>query len=124
MDSTMRLPCQLTRSEREQRADELARALETQETLKADKAAAMSRFGDLIKANERKIFDLGDVVRTGVEFREVPVRYVSDFDRNQIQTIRQDTGEPVGTRAMESHERQQEIDYPDGSSLGPATSSH
>jgi hypothetical protein len=112
MDDTLRLPCKLSTHEVARRADELARVLEAHELLKADKAAAMSRFAEQIKASERRIFDLGDVVRNSCEFREVPVRLQSDFDRNQIHSIRMDTGEVVRSRPMESHERQQEIDYP------------
>lgn len=112
---TQRLPCQLTPAETAVRADELARTLETLEVLKADKAAAVSRFREMIKLSERKSYDLGDVVRTGKEYREVPVRYASDFEANQIHTIRLDTGEVVSSRPMEAAERQQAMDFADGS---------
>lgn len=112
MTTTMRLPCKLTPLEKERRADDLARAVESLEQLRADKAEAVRSFGEQIKSAERRVFDLGDVVRTGHEIRHVPVDHRPDFERNQIHIVRLDTGSVAGSRPMEAHERQAEISYP------------
>lgn len=111
---TMRLPCRLTPGETRMRAEELAQTVASHDQLKADKATYAARFSSQIKASERRISELGDVIRNETEYREVPVKRMSDFERNQIHTIRMDTGEVCHSRPMEAHERQSEIDFPGG----------
>ena len=107
--TSMRLPCKLSPSEKDARADELGRALEAHEGLKLEKQDAMQRFGLKVKASERKIYDLGEVLRTGFELRSVAVESRPDFERNLIRFMRTDTWAEIGSRPMEAGERQMEL---------------
>jgi hypothetical protein len=101
-----RLPCKLTVHEKDQAADSLAHSVNERDALTLEKALAAQRYAKEIKACDRKIGDLAEAVRTGVEYRQVPVKERPSFERNVIEVIRLDTNEVCGQRVMRADERQ------------------
>ena len=65
-DDVMRLPCKLTATEKGRRSDELARALEAHEALKAEQKEVAADFSQRLKTSEGRMYDLADVVGTGI----------------------------------------------------------
>jgi len=112
-----RLPCKLTAHEKDQAADSLAHSVNERDALTLEKALAAQRYAKEIKACDRKIGDLAEAVRTGVEYRQVPVKERPSFERNVIEVIRLDTNEVCGQRVMRGDERQTAM-FPKAASNG------
>lgn len=104
-----RLPCTLSSQEKELKAVELARTVTNRDALAYEKSLAAQRYAKQIKTAERRIGDLAEEVRSGIEYREVQVTERRDFDRNVVEIIRLDTKEVCGQRAMRAEERQAEM---------------
>jgi hypothetical protein len=101
-----RLPCKLSAHEKELAADSLAHAVNERDSLTLEKALSAQRFAKSIKEVDRKIGDLAEAVRTGVEYRQIAVKERPSFERNVIEVIRMDTGDVCGQRVMRADERQ------------------
>jgi hypothetical protein len=101
-----RLPCKLSVHEKELAADSLAHAVNERDALTLEKALSAQRFAKSIKEVDRKIGDLAEAVRTGVEYRQIAVKERPSFERNVIEVIRLDTNEVCGQRVMRGDERQ------------------
>lgn len=108
-----RLPCALSEAEKALRADELAREVKRHGEIELAKKAAAEAHAKELKESDRRIGELAEQVRTGVEPREVECQEVVRFARNLVETIRLDTGEVVSSRAMRPEERQEAIDFGD-----------
>lgn len=128
------LPCKLTPAEKEIRSDEMARLQLERERITLEKSLSAQRYAKDLKEAERRMGELAEQVRTGVEYREVRVEERRNFEQNVIQVFRLDTNTVCGERAMRSEERQAELfpkgkpkadghddqlDLPDGEELGP-----
>lgn len=101
-----RLPCKLSVHEKELAADQLAHAVNERDALTLEKALSAQRYAKDIKTVDRKIGDLAEAVRTGVEYRQIAVKERPSFERNVIEVIRLDTNEVCGQRVMRADERQ------------------
>jgi hypothetical protein len=101
-----RLPCKLSVHEKDLAADSLAHAVNERDALTLEKALSAQRYAKSIKEVDRKIGDLAEAVRTGVEYRQIAVKERPSFERNVIEIIRLDTGEVCGQRVMRGDERQ------------------
>jgi hypothetical protein len=98
------LPCELSASEKAAKSDELARAVRRKEELTLEKSLTAQRLGKDIKECDRKVADLAEEIRTGIEYRDVPV--LEEVRGTRMETIRTDTYETVSYRPLEEHERQ------------------
>lgn len=101
-----RLPCKLSVHEKDLAADSLAHAVNERDALTLEKALSAQRYAKSIKEVDRKIGDLAEAVRTGVEYRQIAVKERPSFERNVIEVIRLDTNEVCGQRVMRGDERQ------------------
>lgn len=108
-----RLPCQLAPSEIAIRAREMAHKQLERDQLTLEKSLSAQRYAKSIKEVERRVGDLAEQVRNGVEYRDVKVRERKNFEQNVIEVIRCDTDEVCGQRAMKAEERQAEM-FPKG----------
>lgn len=61
----------------------------------------------LIKDEQKKQTDAARALHAGFEHALVACRQIVDFDHNTVRIIREDTGETIETRALESKEREQ-----------------
>lgn len=104
-----RLPCKLSAAEKELKADALAHAVNKRDALTLEKSIEAQRIAKEIKECDRKIGDLAEEVRNGVEYRHIRVTERKDFARNVVEVIRTDTHEVCGQRAMTANERQAEM---------------
>src|SRR6188768_2886891 len=101
-DAFEQLECKLDAGERADKADELARAVQTFERLEFEKKAATAKYAKALKDTRRSIEELGGMVRTGVEMRDVPVK--REVRGMRLETIRTDTYEVISSRPLEAHE--------------------
>lgn len=108
-----RLPCALSEAEKALRADELAREVDRHGNIELAKRAAAKLYAKDLEECDRRIGELAEQVRTGVEQRDVECQEVVRFARNLVETVRVDTGEVVSARAMRPEERQEAIDFGD-----------
>jgi hypothetical protein len=106
-----RLPCKLSTQELALRADELARTVNTRDSIALEKSLSAQRFSKSIKEADRKIVELAEMVTTGCEYRQVRVCERRDFSSNVVEIVRLDTHEVCGQRAMRAEERQEEMAY-------------
>jgi hypothetical protein len=109
MDSLEKLPCTLSASEKARKSDELAREVSRHAALELEKSLTAKALGEQIKVSDRKITDLAEQIRTGVENREVKCSTEKDFVHNVVHTRRLDTKEIVSSRPMQAGERQAEL---------------
>ena len=113
---TMNLPVILTRMEVEVRAKELAssvgtlrtRRLELDQFVEASKGTKKSMEAD-VEEILSEVSRLGEIVQTEKEPRDVKVYDVLDFEAGAVRTVREDTGDVVGTRGMSEAERQRSL---------------
>lgn len=109
-----RLPCKLSPAEITLKAAELANTVSKRDALTLEKTLATQRYAKAVKDAERRLGDLAEEVRTGVEYRHVKVTERRDFHRNTVEIVRLDTHEVCGQRAMRGEERQAELGLPRG----------
>jgi len=109
MDSLERLPCTLSSSEKARKSDELAREIAHRKALETEKGLVARGLADKLKESGRRIDDLAEEVRTGVELRDVKCSTVKDFEHNVVHTRRLDTKEIVSSRPMQAGERQADL---------------
>lgn len=100
------LPCILSRDEKAVKSDELVRRLEEKEGLEERKKSSADDFKRMITAKECDIRKLTNEISTGIEHRDVSCHEVMSFARNQVDLVRDDTGEIVSSRTMRAEERQ------------------
>lgn len=104
-----KLPCDLTRDEMLQKAEEMATQLKERAEVELTAKESAGEFKDQMKRLDRTIADRAEEVRTGVEYRQVECTERGDFRRNLVQVVRLDTGEIVRSRPMAVHERQDSL---------------
>lgn len=104
-----RLPCKLTPEEIAAESLALAHQINARDALTLEKQLAVQRFAKDLKEAERRIGDLAEAVRTGVEYRQIATRDEPDFERGVVEIIRVDTGAVVRKREMRADERQAEL---------------
>ena len=100
------LPCVLTPTEKQLKGDKLVKALEDKRKLEDEKKGVSERFKRLISGKEGEVELAAREISTGIEYRDVECKDVQVFARNQVDTVRLDTGEIVRSRVMQPNERQ------------------
>ena len=106
------LPCQLSHDEVNDRAQQLARILGERGTIELEAKEIASRAKQRMKKLDRKSQKLAEVVRTGVEHRDVECIERRVYDTNRIEVVRVDTGECVRWREMTAKDRQGDLYSP------------
>ena len=105
------LPCVLGRDEKAVKSELLVRCLEEKEGLEERKKSAAEDFKRLITAKDCDVRRLTHEISTGIEHRDVACHEVHSYARNQVDLIRDDTGEIVSSRTMRQDERQEAIAF-------------
>lgn len=108
-----KLPVQLSEHERALRGEEMAREhaeLGRLQELKRDQAKLMK---EQIDASEKRIGELAEQVRTGIEQREVLCFERLRGERGMVDLERTDTGEIIDSRPMRPDERQVGMPFDD-----------
>jgi len=105
------LPCPLTDREFEDRAMELAKALEDIARLEAEKKESATDFAEQIKGRTADARALRQVVKTREEFRDVKCHWVRDYKQKELRLMRVDTQKQVDSRTMTEAELQEELDF-------------
>lgn len=105
------LPCHVTDAEKlkygELAAGNMADIDNEQEKIEAARASAKGKIGTLT-ANVGRLMN---IIRTGVENREVGISFNADYHRAVMITIREDTGEELSTRPLTVAEMQKRFDF-------------
>jgi hypothetical protein len=107
-----KLPCKLTAAEKAAKSDELAAELQRRAELELEKQLLSQRLAKSIKQSARKVSNLAEEVRTGIEYREIGV--VERVAGQRMETLRVDTRAVVHSRPLEAHERQRSLFDADG----------
>ena len=94
------LPVRLTDLELLERGQRVAELLRQVSEIEEEKKATNSDFKARIEEREGELHDLGSQIRNKAEQREVEVMRQADEEAGIESTIRVDTGEVIGTRAM------------------------
>jgi hypothetical protein len=108
-----KLPCELTRDEKLQKADQMAEHLKTRAEVELEASSVAGTFKRRIKELDRAIGDRAEEIRSGVEYRPVECAMRDRFRDNQVDTVRLDTGEIVRSRPMTIQERQGSLSLSD-----------
>ncbi len=108
------LPVRLTPEEKARKSEQLVKALEDKDGLESAKKAASDDFKQRLTLKDGEVKKLTREVSTGVEYRDVACEEVMAFGRNQVDLIRQDTGEIVSSRSMRPEERQGAMEFGPG----------
>jgi hypothetical protein len=106
---TMTLDVSLTPDEIREYGKQLARHQMVAQRLEDQKKAAADQFKAQISTEESEIGRLARIVDTGVEYRDVEVNDVPDYEAGMVRIVRLDTGEAFRSRPMLDEERQQEL---------------
>jgi hypothetical protein len=106
----MKLRCDLTPAELQQKSMMLAEAINEHARVKAEASVRAKQFKDKLGGIQDEITELVEAIRHRSEERDVETNEIRDFDTNAVQTVRLDTHEVVSERPMESNERQQELE--------------
>ncbi len=107
---TETLPCALTDTEKMEFGRNQARAHKELLSVELQKQQAAKDFGGQIKAIQREIGDLANIVDTGVEWREVECSRHMDYYLGRVKITRTDTGEVIENRPMTHKEAQRRMD--------------
>lgn len=103
---TRSLRCILTRDERLERADAMAKAQQDfeaeEETQKEIKAGLKAKLEGL----DARRSELARIVASNAEYRQTDVEVIYDFITTTVTDVRMGTGETIGTRRMTEAERQ------------------
>jgi hypothetical protein len=108
-----KLPCELTRDEKLNKADQMAEHLKTRAEVELEAQTAAGTFKRQLKELDRAIGDRAEEVRSGVEYRPVECACRDRFRDNQVDVVRLDTGEIVRSRPMTLQERQGSLSLSD-----------
>jgi hypothetical protein len=101
-----RLPVKVSQQEYIAKSAELGRKLTEKTNLEDDLASVSAAMKKKVKDIDKEIAELGSIVNTWIEHRDVECVEVRDEDRMVMHVIRLDTHEVVGTRVMNDSERQ------------------
>lgn len=114
------LPCRIDEDLVHSKAIELAAVIRTRESVLEEKRAANAEYRDQLAAFDSRLLELAEAVEGKIEKRNVLcVEFL--LPNNEVQTVRQDTGEIVGKRTATPEELQQEI--PGAGKRNPAPAS-
>jgi uncharacterized protein YlxP (DUF503 family) len=113
------LPCTLNESELVQRGGALAILLQDIAAAEEREKSRRSDEKGKIGAMKDKAALLRDIVANGSEPRQVGVQVIGYHDSQTVSTVRMDTGEILGTRAMTMKERQMPFDFIDAPADAP-----
>lgn len=105
-ESIENLPCTLTEEEKAVKSKELCTTLLERAALELEKKDTMADFKKSLSDKNDEIDELARLISTGIEYRPVACRDFERFERNQVETVRLDTGEVVRSRVMGPSERQ------------------
>lgn len=105
---------QLSTDERLAKGTAIANTLREIATVTEQKGELAKDFSARMKRLEERAEGLRRDIEDGCEERWIDCAEEQDFARNMFLVRRLDTGAIVDERAMEAHERQAEIDFPDG----------
>jgi alpha-L-fucosidase len=100
------LPVDLTEEELRARGDELAQKDIELDALETMIKASNADWGEQRKTLKKVILQTANAIEQRKEMRDVECREEADFEANEVRTVRIDSGEVVGVRAMEPSERQ------------------
>ncbi len=127
IEVTLKLPVDLTAGEKNERADEMAKAIEDSEKLKEEKKNLTSEINEDIKEKAGIIRNLARIIASGKEERNVKCEERWNYATRKVTIARLDTGEVLDdrTRTMADEERQESLikDSPKASTKGEATKS-
>jgi len=59
---------------------------------------------------DAEVNSLSERIRNGYEFRFVPITIITDWDKETVKRVRDDTGEIYGGRVLNADERQAKMD--------------
>lgn len=90
------LECELTKTELLERGDAMASCESQIESLKSERR----RLNASIREQSDKRSDLGKIIETKHETRDVQCRWVPDYEARQYSLVRQDTGAEIERREM------------------------
>lgn len=107
------LPVQLDDTERLDRANDLANAVQNVEDAIRHKKSVNRDATAKVDQAEAVRANLSDVVASGREYREVIVHRVYDYEQGTVHEVRTDTGETLRSRNMTDSERQTELEVED-----------
>ena len=110
---TMVLPVDLTAEERQIKGRELAGLLKGLEECETQKRLLTSQKGEEIKKLKVKIAGMANTIRTGQEYREIPVTLRRNEESLTIETVRSDKNEVVSSRPMTQTELQKPLPFKD-----------
>lgn len=102
---TLDLPCKLTEEEIRTRGSEQAEAVGELSRQESEKKETVKGLNIGLKSTRKRINELAQAVRTGVEIRPVECRVVPVGD--EMHTERLDTNETVDRRPMSEYERRE-----------------
>jgi hypothetical protein len=103
---TRHLPCALTRSEVEERADKLARLVKDRDAIDAERKQVARDYKTRMDDLSKEIGQLSEQVRSKREWRDVECTKERNEERGTVDFVRVDTGEVVESRALHPDERQ------------------
>lgn len=106
---TLKLPVVLSQSDLAMRSTELGDALQERAQVEFDRKQAANGYSRQIKAIDRKIGELGQVVRTGEESRLVECTERANFGDRTVETYRLDTQDRVSARPIRKDEAQMDF---------------
>lgn len=103
------LPCELSEEEVLKAAREMAERLAKLDELEDQLASVKKQIGSDIDAANAQVGKFRDMVRTGIEHRNVMCTIRYEWARGKKITQRDDTGEIVREEAVSESERQQNL---------------
>lgn len=106
-----KLPCELTRDEKESKANEMAELIKVHGEVEIEMKSVAEGFKRHLKKLDQDITDRAEEVRTGVEHRLVECTERGRYRDNKVDVIRCDTGETVRSRPMTITERQDSLPF-------------
>lgn len=103
------LDVELTKQELIERSKKQAELVKEIEDLEAQKSENNKRIGDKIKLVTKDLQEMAREVRAGKKWVEVEIARTKDMTRCVEETVRIDTGEVIGTRALTPAEMQLDL---------------
>lgn len=107
--NTRLLPVQLTEEEIKVKGEELAKDIKEHRDLELEKKAAAADFSKRMKTSSDNLLKLAQIVESGKEDREVPIKKEFDTRKNLCRITRLDSGDLVEARPMTEDEYQTEL---------------
>lgn len=106
---TESLPVRLTTDELAQCGTHIGRRMDDRAREEDDFEAAKESHKGRLKRIEGDISEIGRMLSTGVEYRQVATTTVLNWPAEKVETRRDDTGAVIHTRPLRPEERQQEL---------------